>query len=168
TPLTAVALILYTLGIPFIAGIRNVAAVFYAYKDAKMPMVASLASVVLTIALNVMFIGILGFWIFPLSTSLAAAFKFWLLARALPKKIGRVEMRPLVGYTLALTGAALVGGAAAWLGNMAFVRMLGTRFWATLASVAVNGSLGLVVFYGVSRLFGIGETRDFVRRFLKR
>jgi len=168
TPLTAVALILYTLGIPFIAGIRNVAAVFYAYKDAKMPMVASLASVVLTIALNVSFIGILGFWIFPLSTSLAAAFNFWLLARALPKKIGRMEIRPLVGYTLALTGAALVGGGAAWLGNMAFVRMLGTRFWATLASVAVNGSLGLVAFYGVSRLFGIGETRDFVRRFLKR
>ncbi len=165
---TAVALILYTLGIPFIAGIRNVAAVFYAYKDAKMPMIASLASVALTIALNVSLINVMGFMIFPLSTSLAAAFNFWLLARALPKKVGRMEMRPLLGYTLALTGAALAGGAAAWLGNAAFVRFLGTRFAAALASVVVNGCLGLAVFYGASRLFGIAETRDFVKRFLRR
>jgi putative peptidoglycan lipid II flippase len=165
---TAVALILYTLGIPFIAGLRNVAAVFYAYKDARMPMVASLASVALTIALNVSLINVMGFMIFPLSTSLAAALNFWLLARALPKKIGRVEMRPLGGYALALIGAALVGGAAAWLGNLAFAGVLGTRFWATLASVAFNGCLGLVVFYGASRLFGIDEARDFLKRFLRR
>ena len=53
-------------------------------------------------------------------------------------------------------------------GNVAFVKILGTRFWATLASVVVNGSLGLVVFYAASRLFGIAEARDYVRRFLRR
>jgi putative peptidoglycan lipid II flippase len=168
TPLTALALILYTLGIPFIAGLRNVAAVYYAYKDARLPMYASLASVVLTIALNVSLIGVLGFMIFPLSTSLAAALNFWILTRSLPKKIGRVEMRPLAGYALVLIIAALGGGAAGWAGNVAFVKILGTRFWASLASVVVNGSLGLVVFYTASRLFGIAEARDYVRRFLRR
>jgi hypothetical protein len=77
-------------------------------------------------------------------------------------------MRPIIRYALSLILAALCGGAAAWAGNAAFVRALGTHFWPTLASVIVSGSLGLVVFYGVSRLLGIAETRDFVRRFLIR
>jgi hypothetical protein len=106
--------------------------------------------------------------IFPLSTSLAAALNFWILTRSLPKKIGRVEMRPLAGYAAVLIIAALSGGAAGWAGNVAFVKILGTRFWASLVSVVVNGSLGLVVFYTASRLFGIAEARDYVRRFLRR
>jgi putative peptidoglycan lipid II flippase len=165
---TAVALILYTLGIPFIAGLRNVAAVYYAYKDARLPMVASLASVVLTIGLNVSLIGVLGFMIFPLSTSLAAALNFWMLVGFLPNKIGRVEMGPLGRYALALIVASLCGGASGWAANALFAAKLGTGFAATLASVVVAGSLGLAVFFGVSRLIGIPETGDFVRRFLRR
>jgi putative peptidoglycan lipid II flippase len=165
---TAVALILYTLGIPFIAGLRNVAAVYYAYKDARLPMVASLASVALTIGLNVSLIGVLGFMIFPLSTSLAAALNFGILVGFLPRKIGRVEMKPLTRYALALVAAALCGGAAGWASNAVLARALGSGFVATLAGVIVSGGLGLVVFYGASRLLGISETRDFVRRFLRR
>jgi putative peptidoglycan lipid II flippase len=168
TPLTAVAVILYTLGIPFIACMRNVAAVFYAYKDARWPMFSSLASVCLTITLNVSLIHVLGFMIFPLSTSLAEALNLSLLVRALPKKVGQVDMGPIIRYALTLILAALCGGAAGWAGNVAFVKILGTRFWATLASVVVNGSLGLAVFYAMSRLLGITETRDFARRFLRR
>ncbi len=165
---TAVALILYTLGIPFIAGLRNVAAVYYAYKDARIPMYASLVSVALTIALNVSLIGVLGFMIFPLSTSLAAALNFWILVGFLPKKIGMFDMRPLGGYFASLTAAALLGGAAAWLGNQIFIKWLGDRFLPALAGVVACGLFGLVVFYGASRLFGIAETRDYLRRFLRR
>jgi len=165
---TAVALILYTLGIPFIAGLRNVAAVYYAYKDAKVPMYASLASVALTIGLNVSLIGVLGFMIFPLSTSLAAALNFWLLAVFLPKKVGRVDMASLGRYALALTAASLVGGGVAWLGNGFFLARFGAGFWPSLASVVICGSVGLAVFYAASRALGIAETRDFVRRFLRR
>jgi putative peptidoglycan lipid II flippase len=165
---TAVALVLYTLGIPFIAGLRNVAAVYYAYKDARLPMYASLASVALTIGLNVSLIGVFGFMIFPLSTSLAAALNFWILVRFLPKKIGRVEMGPLLRYVLVLIAAALCGGAAGWAANGLLAKGLGTGFLAALASVVASGCLGLAVFYAASRLFGITETRDFVRRFLRR
>jgi putative peptidoglycan lipid II flippase len=165
---TAVALVLYTLGIPFIAGLRNVAAVYYAYKDARLPMYASLASVALTVGLNVSLIGVFGFMIFPLSTSLAAALNFWILVRFLPKKIGRVEMGPLLRYALVLIAAALCGGAAGWAANGLLAKGLGTGFLAALASVVASGCLGLAVFYAASRFFGITETRDFVRRFLRR
>jgi putative peptidoglycan lipid II flippase len=165
---TAVALVLYALGIPFIAGLRNAAAVYYAYKDARLPMYASLASVAVTITLNVSLIGALKFMIFPLSTSLAAAFNFWILMRFLPKKVGRIGGSSLTRYALVLTAASLLGGAAAWAGNAAFVKVLGGQFLAALASVIVSGSLGLAVFYAASRLFGLAETRDFVKRFLSR
>jgi len=168
TPLTALAVVLFTLGIPFIACIRSVASVFYAYKDARWPMFSSLASVCLTITLNVSLVHVLGFFIFPLSTSIAEGLNLTLLVRALPKKVGRVDMRPILKYGFTLILGALCGGAAAWAGNAALVHALGTRFWATLGSVVVNGSLGLAVFYAISRLFGITETRDFVRRFLRR
>jgi putative peptidoglycan lipid II flippase len=168
TVATAGALVLYTLGIPFMSGLRNVAAVYYAFKDARTPMFASLASVALTILLNVSLMWVLGFMIFPLSTSLAAALNFWLLVKFLPGKIGRVEMRPLGLYTLALTAAALAGGAAGWAANELLMKVLGHGFLAALASVFVCGSLGLAVFYGASRLLGIAETRDFLRRFLRR
>jgi putative peptidoglycan lipid II flippase len=165
---TAVALILYTLGIPFIAGIRNVAAVFYAYKDAKMPMVASLASVALTIGLNVSLIGVMGFMIFPLSTSLAAAVNFWILARALPRKIGRVGLGPLGRFTLALTAASVAGGAAGWAVYEGAARALGKGFAAALGGLILSGGIGLTVFYGAARLLRIGEAGDFVKRFLHR
>jgi putative peptidoglycan lipid II flippase len=165
---TAMAVVLYTLGIPFIACIRNVAAVFYAYKDAKWPMFSSLASVCLTITLNVSLIHVLGFMIFPLSTSLAEGLNLTLLLRALPKKIGRVEIGPLIRYGLTLILAALCGGASGWAINGVLAAKLGTGLAASLASVVISGGLGLAVFYGASQVLGIRETRDFVRRFLRR
>ncbi len=45
TNATAGALVLYILGVPFVAALRNVAGVFYAYKDARWPMYASFASI---------------------------------------------------------------------------------------------------------------------------
>ncbi len=165
---TAVALVLYTLGIPFIAGLRNVAAVYYAYKDAKTPMFASLASVVLTIALNVSLVHVMGFAIFPLSTSLAAVLNIWILFAFLPRKIGRMDLSPLARYFLRVTFAAILGGAAGWYANNLFVRHYGAGFWASLASVIGCGALGLAVFYGASLVMGISETKDYVRRFLRR
>jgi putative peptidoglycan lipid II flippase len=150
------ALVLYALGIPFMSGLRNVAAVFYAYKDAKTPMIASLASVALTILLNVSLMGVLGFMIFPLSTSLAAVLNVWILFVFLPKS-----------YCLILTTASILSGAAAWALNGLFVRLAGASFWAALASVIVCGGAALVLFYALCLFLGLGEVQTYLRRFLK-
>jgi putative peptidoglycan lipid II flippase len=165
---TAGALVLYVLGIPFISALRNVAAVFYAHKDAKTPMVASFASIALNIALNLSLMGVLGFLAFPLSTTLAAMLNVGLLYALLPHKIGPLEPGPLAAYAGKLAVASAAGGGAAWLGNRLASGALGTSFLATAASVAVCGLLGLAVFFAVSRLLGLSETREYVRRFLRR
>jgi len=165
---TAGALVLYMLGIPFMSALRNMAAVYYAYKDAKTPMFASLASVALTVLLNVSLMGVLGFMIFPLSTSLAAVLNVWVLVTLLSRKVGRFEMGPIGRYSLALTAASLAGGGAAWALNGLFVRFAGATFWPTLASVVVSGGVGLALFYAVSLLLGLSEAKMFLKRFLRR
>jgi putative peptidoglycan lipid II flippase len=165
---TAGALVLYVLGIPFISALRNVAAVFYAHKDAKTPMVASFASIAFNIVLNLTLMGLLGFLAFPLSTTLAAMLNVGLLYALLPHKIGPLEIGPLAAYAGKLAVASAAGGGAAWLGNRLASGALGTSFLATAASVAACGLLGLAVFFAVSRLLGLAETREYMRRFLRR
>ena len=165
---TAGALVLYVLGIPFISALRNVAAVFYAHKDAKTPMYASFASIAFNIILNLTLMGLLGFLAFPLSTTLAAMLNVGLLYALLPRKIGPLELGPLAAYAGKLAVASAAGGGAAWLGNRLFAGELGTAFLATAASVAACGLLGLAVFFAVSRLLGLAEAREYTRRFLRR
>ena len=168
TMATAGALVLYTLGIPFMAALRNVAAVFYAYKDAKTPMYASFCSIGLNIVLNATLMWALGFRAFPLSTTLAAVLNVGVLIALLPRKVGRVEFGPLARYAGALAVASAAGGGAARLVNRAIAGAIGTSFLATAASVVACGLLGLAIFYAASRLLGLTETRDYLRRFLRR
>ena len=165
---TAGALVLYVLGIPFMSALRNVAAVFYAHKDAKTPMYASFASIGLNIVLNVTLMWVIGYLAFPLSTALAAILNVGILCALLPRKVGAMGFGPLAAYAGKLAAASAAGGAAAWLGNRLVAGELGVSFLATAAGLAVAGLAGLAVFFALSRLLGIKETRDYLRRFLRK
>lgn len=165
---TAAALLLYVLGIPFMSALRNVAAVFYAYKDAKTPMYASFCSIGLNIVLNVTLMWVLGYLAFPLSTTLAAILNVGILYALLPRKVGPMEFGPLAAYAGKLGLASAAGGGGAWIGNRLVVAELGTSLVATAVGLVACGLLGLAVFFAVSRLLGLTETRDYLRRFLKR
>jgi putative peptidoglycan lipid II flippase len=168
TAAVAGALILYTLGIPFMSVLRNVAAVFYAYKDAKTPMYASFASIGLNILLNLTLMWVIGYLAFPLSTALAAILNVGVLYALLPRKVGPMELGPLAAYAGKLAAASAAGGGIAWLGNRLIAGQWGTSFFATAGSVIACGLTGLAIFFVASRLLGITETRDYLRRFLKR
>ena len=165
---TAAALVLYALGIPFMSALRNVAAVFYAHKDARTPMFASFASIGLNIVLNVSLMWVIGYLAFPLSTTLAAILNVAILYALVPRKVGPLETGPLAAYAGKLALASAAGGGAAWLGNRLLAARLGQSFPATAASVAACGLLGLLVFFAVSRLAGLSDARGYLRRFLNR
>jgi putative peptidoglycan lipid II flippase len=164
TAATAGALVLYALGIPFMSGLRNVAAAFYAFKDARTPMIASLVSIAFNIALNVSLMGVLGFMIFPLSTSLAAILNVGILVALLPKKGVGVATAPLARFAAGLAAASAAGGAAAWLVNGLVAGRFGTSFAATAGSIVAGGLAGLAVFFAAARLLGLSEVRDYLRR----
>ena len=168
TAATAKALILYALGIPFMSALRNIAAVFYAHKDARTPMFASFASIGLNIALNLSLMWVIGFLAFPLSTTLAAILNVGILLALLPKKTGRIDLGPLLRIFGGWTAAAAAGGAFGWRANGLFLDRFGTSFLSTAAGLAVCATLALAVFFAVSRLLGIRETGDYLKRFLRR
>lgn len=168
TAATAKALVLYALGIPFMSALRNVAAVFYAHKDARTPMYASFASIGLNIALNLSLMWVIGFLAFPLSTTLAAILNVGILVVLLPKKTGKIGLGPLLRVFSGWTVAAAAGGAFGWWINGLFLERLGTTFLSTVAGLALCGTLALAVFFAVSRLLGIRETADYLKRFFRR
>jgi putative peptidoglycan lipid II flippase len=165
---TAAALVLYVLGIPFMSALRNLAAVFYAHKDAKTPMVASFCSIGLNIVLNLTLMWVIGYLAFPLSTTLAAVLNVAILYALLPRKIGAMEFGPLAAYAGKLGLASAAGAGVAWAGYRLAAAELGTALAATAGSVVACGLAGLSVFFAVSRLLGLSETRDYLRRFLRK
>jgi len=162
------ALILYTLGIPFISALRNVASVFYAYKDSVRPMYASFASIGLNVVLNLALMKSVGFLAFPLSATVASVVNILILIRWLPKKIGPVELRSINAYFLKLVGASLIAGAGGILGFKVFSSFLETSFLAVLIISLICGAASLLVFYAGCRLFKIKEVDAFLHRFLRR
>ena len=165
---TAAALVLYVLGIPFASALRNVAAVFYAYKDAKSPMYASFASIALNLVLNITLMRVIGYLAFPLSTSLAAVLNVVLLYALLPRKIGPTDLGALGRYGARLVAASAAAGGVAWAANRILVARIGVSLLATMTSLVATGLVGLLVFFGVSRLLGLSESRDYLRRFLRK
>jgi putative peptidoglycan lipid II flippase len=168
TVATAAALVLYVVGIPFMSALRNVAAVFYAYKDAKTPMYASFASIGLNLILNVSLMWVIGYLAFPLSTSLAAILNVAVLYALLPRKLGAMALRPLAAYAAKLAVASAAGGGAAWLLYRLLAGELGVSFLATAGGIVAAGLIGLAVFFGGSLALGLTETRDYLRRFLRK
>ena len=67
-------------------------------------MFASFASIGLNLILNISLMRVLGFLAFPLSTTIAAVVNIVLLVWLLPRKIGRIDLMPVMRLFLALAG----------------------------------------------------------------
>lgn len=160
-------LVLYMIGVPFISALRNVAAVFYASKDARAPMFASFASVGVNIVLNLALMRVLGYRAFPLSATIAAVVNILILFLILPKKIGAFDQRPLLKYAGLMSAASLLcGGVAAGL-FYGLRSIAGRSFLVNLTGVVLCGVVGLLVFYAACRVMGLDEVRSYVKRFAR-
>jgi putative peptidoglycan lipid II flippase len=168
TAAVAQALVLYIVGIPFIAALRNVAAVFYAYRDARTPMYASFASIGVNVILNVTLMRRMGFLAFPLSTTIAAILNIAILLVLVPRRIGAVDFRPLGRYFIVLVAGSAAAGLAGWSLDRFLFQPLGASLWVKLASVVVSGGAALLLFYCLCLILRVSEARDYLRRFMKK
>ncbi len=167
TSATVQVLILYVIGIPFMAGIRNVAAVYYAYKDTKTPMYASFISVAIHIVMNLILMRIIGYRAFPLSTTVASCINIAILFALLPRKIGTFTIRPLLSYFVRLIIAATIAGVCGILLHGVLESALEPSFLSYAIALLTSGVAALVVCYAVCLLLGVSEVKDYVRRLLK-
>jgi len=165
---TTQALILYIIGVPFIAGIRNVAAVFYAYRDAKTPMYASFISVGLHVIISLGFMRIIGFRAFPLATTIASFVNLAILMRKLPSKIGQFELSLLVDYFVRLVIAAIIAGFAAILLHRLLINFLDYSFATRIMNLGISGITASLVCYVVCLMLGVTEAKDYIRRLFRK
>ena len=163
---TANALAGYALGLVAYAAIKVVAPAFYALGRTRVPLIASVASVIANLIWNLLSFRRFGHVGLAIGTSLAAIVNFSVLAFAFQRSVGGLASRALLAPFARIVAASAVMAAVVWF--------VSTRVEAGIggAGMAVFGvkaflpiAAGALVYFGAARLFGVEEARLLVRRF---
>jgi putative peptidoglycan lipid II flippase len=168
TTATMQALILYVIGIPFVACVRNIAALYYAYNDAKTPMYASFAAVGVNIILNLSLMYVIGFRAFPLATTLSSLINVTILLIAVKRKIKTVLIVPLLTFYGKLIIPACLAGGAGLAISCAISKYMGMSLIVQIGAVIISGMIAGFCFYGGCLVVGIRDAKAYVKRLIKR
>lgn len=169
TAATAAALMCYAPGLVGYAAVKIASPTFYALGDSRTPMIVSIMSVALNLALNLLLIDVLGFKGLALGTAAAALFNAGVLLWLLGRRLGGLdERRLLIGFVkiavasaamaaVAVTAIRVLDGFAAGDGEL-------QKALRVLASIlAAIATLGLM-----ARLLRIEEFDEAMRRLVRR
>jgi putative peptidoglycan lipid II flippase len=135
TALTAETLRAFALGLVFFASFQLLTRTFYSMQDSRTPALVNVASAIVNIGLDVLYVNALGLGVQGLALGHASSYAFSttvavvLLRRRLRGIDGARIARSLVGIAL----GALAAGGAAW------------GVWRGLASIAGSGSIGAML-----------------------
>ena len=153
---TAMALVAYSAGLPFIAASRPLVAAFYARENTRTPVIIAVVCLVINIGLGLLLMGPLAHLGLALAVSISSAANVLLLGLALLRKDGHSPIPRSMLKSVALSAGVFLG---AWLTQ-------GTS-WLWLALIP----FWVVAYLVVSRMIGMDETDmflDILRRRLKR
>ena len=160
TPMTADAMLFYSLGLPAFGIARGIAQAFYSVQDTRTPVLAGVASMIANIALNLLLMRPLGLRGLALATALAGYVNVVFMLAPLKSKVGALPAGPL----LAALGRVLVASAALALGCLLGVfwgRMIpGTSLVARGAQVALEVTLGLAAMLAAYRAMNHAEMKE--------
>lgn len=175
TMATAAALQFYALGLVGYSVVRIVSPTFYALHKSRIPVMVSMASVVVNVALNWWLVGRLGFRGLALGTSITAllnaSVQLWLMRRELGgidgDRIARSLSR-IAAATAAMTAAAWGANAllTAWLPGQAFalqVIRLALAIGAALLTLALAAQVLRIQEFGEARDLVLGRFRRMVK-----
>jgi len=160
---TALALLHYSYGLVGFAAVRVTVPIYYALKDASLPMRISIFSVLLNIALYYPLIKMLDFAGLAAATSIAGLVNFALLLYFLPRKHVPVAFAPMllgfvrvgVAATLAFWAASLIPVAipASWSDGIGRLFQFGVRL-----------TVGGLLYFGLCLILRVGEVRLIINR----
>jgi putative peptidoglycan lipid II flippase len=172
TEQTAIALAYNAIGLTAYSAVRVLAPSFYALRETRIPMMASLLSivtnyVVATLTVDYLKIGHIGL---ALSISVVSIINFALLFFFMRRKLHGIEGRSLFSTFAKVTLASAAMGAVCWMISHQIENQLGgAGLLARLVNVGVSIAAGILVFYLGARLLKVGEvdqlTRALQRRF---
>lgn len=170
TAQTGIALAYYTIGLTAYSAVRVLAPAFYALKETRVPMMASLFSIITNYAVaksTVDYFG-MGHRGLALSISAVSIVNFALLFVFLRRKVGKMEGGNLFPTFAKVSAAAAVMGAICWLVSQQIEATMGTvSLAARLIDVGASIAIGMTVFYLAVRALKVGEL-DQMTNMLKR
>ncbi|MGD0199212.1 MAG: murein biosynthesis integral membrane protein MurJ [Bryobacteraceae bacterium] len=159
TQQTAAALACYAIGLSGYAAIKVLAPAFYALGNARVPMLVSLASILINylVAFSMLRWTHLGHAALALATSGVALFGAVALLWALRERIAGVHGRELLKTTLKIAAASVVMGGAVKLSSSLLGNWMGDSRLARLADLAISIPLGVAVFWAACRVMKVAE-----------
>lgn len=160
TAMTGIALAYNAIGLTAYSGVRVLAPSFYALKETRIPMLASLLSIVTNYVVakaTVDYLG-LGHRGLALSLSVVSIVNFALLFFFMRRKLGQLEGGSLLSTFVRVTLAAAVMGVLCWLLSQQIETALGTEsLIARLLDVGISIAVGITVFYLAARWLKVKE-----------
>lgn len=175
THATAVALAMYALGLPAYSMVKILAPACYVLGAVRLPMFCSFASVILTVALNLLLIRPLGYWSLALGTSVGAVFNALCLLHFLNQRLvsrgGGLDLPGIWRSFLRNLTVSVVMG----IGVLVTCRWIQAEFpvfhaWVPLTrlfKVALLSAEGVLLAGMLSRVFGCDETAQILNLFAK-
>ncbi|MCX8014736.1 MAG: murein biosynthesis integral membrane protein MurJ [candidate division WOR-3 bacterium] len=156
TLFTAQALMLYAPGIFASAGVRSIAAGFYALKDTKTPALVGLGTVIVNFIINRSLMWVIGYRTFPIATSVCAFINFGVLFYLLRRKIGYLAGRKIFALMGKSLFFSIIGGATCYI----LYKLLASHhfliisdFLYTLIIMIIAGGIGILIFYVLCKIF---------------
>ncbi len=159
TAQSALALSCYALGLVAFTSARILSPAFYALSDARTPMLVSVFSIAINVALPLLFLRVwhMGFSALALTTACAVGIECLILAECLRRKLGGLEGR----YLRACFGRVALASAAMALPLYLLHRHLFTAFTETrlayCAELAILLPIALILFIAAARALSVQE-----------
>ena len=148
TSMTAIALIMYSIGMVAF-GLRDIIGkVFYALKDTKTPMINGAIAMIMNIVLNIILVKYLQLAGLALATSISAIVCIFLLFGSLKKKIGYFGQDKIIKTTIKSIVAAVVMGIVTYFVYNIVSNLLGLGFANEAVSLAISVGVGAIT-YGI-------------------
>jgi putative peptidoglycan lipid II flippase len=169
TDATALALICYAVGLTGYSAVKIASPTFYALHESRTPVLVSVGSVAVNVALNLVLVRYLSYYGLALGTSITALLNAGLLLTLLRRRLGGLEGRRLFSVLVRTVVAALVMAGAAWGLERTLVDLVPGRSLAAQL-VHVSGSIAgaLIVLAMTTRLLGLHEFTTVIRSVVKR
>jgi putative peptidoglycan lipid II flippase len=160
TDQTAKALAYYAIGLAAFSLVRVLAPSFFALRDTRIPMIASLLSIVINYAVAKFTVDYLGKGHIglALSNSAVSVVNFAILFFFMRSKLDGIEGRGVFSTFAKVMLASAAMGAVCWLLSYRMENYLGMGgLFARLINVGVSVSVGVIVFYLGARLLKVDE-----------
>lgn len=148
TSMTAIALIMYSIGMVAF-GLKDILSkVFYAIQDTSTPMKNGILAMILNIVLNIILVKKLKIAGLALATSVSSIICIFLLFDSLKKKVGYFGQEKIIRTTLKSIASSVVMGVVTYFGYNLISGMLGNGFVYDAISLFVSIIFGAIV-YGI-------------------